>query len=170
MSNYLLDADKLRGLISTLQLAQKLGYSSTSSPVEYLFDASIDILILLSMELKEGKMPIRKTPELKFSERYQDVLGNPKQIRIERKDPLWFDPEVAKYLRKLASLMVVLKRRQSLPTALKSAGLAVGSLLTFSPVKRQKMTINLKEKRTLVVAKQHKQRAYYRRQKEKKRP
>jgi hypothetical protein len=171
-----LDLDKLQGLIETLQLAKKLGFSSMSSPIEYLLEAAIDISLLLSSCMREGKMPLQDNPSLKFSERFQDELGNPKQIRFQKRKPIWWDLEAAEFLRNLASFFVVLKRRRSVPEALKSSGLLVASTqkpqeeipektqkLKRTPPQPSAQLLKTRERRS----KENSRKAYYRRHRKK---
>jgi hypothetical protein len=160
--------DRMKDLLQVLEIANKMGYSSTSSPMEYLLEAGIDICLLIANEFEIGKMPLRKTPELIFSQKSLDPLGNPKQIRIHKKDPVWLDPEVANFFRTLASFFVEIKNRRSLPTALKSAGLAVVSTLQKPSSKTEVRQKTLKQKRADFAAKQQKVRAYHRRLSKKK--
>jgi hypothetical protein len=168
-----LDLDKLGELISILQKAKYYGYSSKSSPVEYLLEAAIDISLLLANSFAEGRESIRVNPEIRFSEKHSDALGNPKQISFAKKKPIWIDPEAAKFLRKLASFFVVLKRRRSLSEALTSSELVVASKSDFrkrNPNPTQKTKVRTLAYKSKLKAKRTSRMAYYRRQRKKEMP
>jgi hypothetical protein len=161
----MLEVETLKSLIETLQMAQKYGFSSTSSPIEPLLEAGTDLMLLLGKLFAQGRAPLRKNPELRFLEKYSDPLGNPKQITLYKRGPAYWDPESAKFLRKIATFLVALKRRQSFSEALKSSELTVVVGSKTSEKKSQKPTLNLKEKRLEF---RKKQQAYYRRQSKRK--
>lgn len=164
-----LDKDRLDFLIRSLTEAKKYGFSSLSSPMEILFESGTDLLLVLAQNLEQGKQALPLNPELKFSEFQQDSLGNPKQIKIQKLNPIYFDPEAAKYLRQIASLLVALKNRQSLPNALKASGLVVERQSTKKAELELSATASLKEKNATLFLKMKKQNAYYRRQRNKER-
>jgi hypothetical protein len=153
-----LERDRLDGLIETLQLAKKFGFSSLSSPIEPLFEAAIDMFILLSTLLKEGSPSLQRNPEIKFLD-VPDALGNPKSVKIHKVLPDFQDQEASEYLMKLASLMVALKRRLSLPKALKASGLAVDR-----PTQTQNNSEKAIQNKSGVPNSKRKNSAYYRRQ------
>ena len=159
-----LDKDRLDFLIRSLTQAKKFGFSSLSSPVEILLEAGTDLLLVLSNNFERGRKSLPLNAEIGFSQDFQDALGNPKQFRIQRKNPVWLDPQIAQYLRKMASFLVAVKNRQSLPKALKASGLAVERLNTNSKKLNLSATVNLKQKRADFRLKQSKIRSYYRRQ------
>jgi hypothetical protein len=85
---------------------------SATSPVEPAIEIAIDILLRLSLLLKEDFRAIATpNPDLLFSERWQDVLGNPKQLKRVVKVPI-LGPDIvsASLLKSMAEYLVTLKR------------------------------------------------------------
>jgi hypothetical protein len=106
-----LDVDHIKELISLLQSALQGGFlTSTSSPVEILLESITDISLMLSTMFTEGTKGQKSNEGLKFSERYSDPLGNPKQLKIPFETRIFWDPETALFFKELASMMVHLKR------------------------------------------------------------
>jgi hypothetical protein len=161
-----LDKDRIEFLIDTLIQAKNLGFSSLSSPMELLFEAAVDLCLLLSTHLKEGKKAIYTLPEISFSRDKVDALGNPLQISVSTLKPEWRDQEASEYIKKLASLFVLLKRRHSLPDSLKESGLA-----DVRPTQQEKPVMVLNTERAQQKKKKMAERrrsSYHRRQRNKK--
>lgn len=162
----MLDKDQLDKVIRILTLAKQFGFESKSSPISLLFDSGADILLLLANKLEVGTKARRNNPGIKFLENAQDVLGNPKQVKFLKREPAYFDPESAKYLRQIAVLLVELKNRRSLLDAKKASKLVVGRPST-KPTRRKSSDDQKKRKKKAVH--RTKVNAYYRRRTSKKR-
>lgn len=139
-----LDRNSLESLIEALSKAKKYGFESLSSPVEVLLEAEIDLLLLLSKFLKEGKESLHENPELRFSRDFVDSLGNPKQIRIHNVKPIWFDPETADFLKQLASFFVAIKSRLSFGEAVTASALKVVRPISAQKELKRPQRINKK--------------------------
>jgi len=107
-----LDKDRLDELIKALQSAQQMGFSSLSSPVDALLETGIDLFLILSSLFTEGAQERIKNPEIKFSRTQVDSLNNPKQIRLRKTQKEFWDPQLSKMFRKLASFLVLVKNRK----------------------------------------------------------
>jgi hypothetical protein len=107
--------DNTMELIRTVKSAYKSGLNINfvpTSPVDPLLDILIDLLMKASMVLREDfKAIVTPNPELTFSERMQDVLGNPLQKRISPK-PLIVGPDFfsSYLLRQIAEYLILLKK------------------------------------------------------------
>jgi hypothetical protein len=107
-----LDKDRLDDLIKVLSSAKTLGFESLSSPVDVLLEAGIDVMLLLKNSFKEGSRGRQNNPSLKFSEKEQDALGNPKQIRIKKPPNVFWSPQLAEIFDKLATFLALIKRNE----------------------------------------------------------
>lgn len=104
-----LDRNKMKILIESLQLADKVGFESLSSPVVPLLEAGTDVCLLLASAYDAGaKLQHRTNPEIRFLDS-SDSLGNPKQITLWKKDQFVWAPQLSSFFRKLASLFVWIK-------------------------------------------------------------
>ena len=113
-----LDKDRLKDLIKFLQLADKVGFSSLSSPTELLLEIQIDLALLLDNLLREGQQSQRTNKSVRFSEIDRDALGNPKQISFfEKKRYLIWSPEAADFYKSVALFSATLKRENSFEKA-----------------------------------------------------
>lgn len=155
-----LDKDRLQDLIEYLQLASKTGFSSLSSPIEFLLETATDLCLIISSQLKEGMMTRQNNPEIKFSEFQSDDLGNPKQISIRKTSKFIWDPETASFVKKLASFFVLIKKGKILHDSLIESG--VSSSLSLRKEQEQKEKKHKKSS-------SQKNSAYYRRQRNKRR-
>lgn len=106
-----LDEEGLKSLIEALQAARHFGFASSSSPVEYLLEAGVDLLLTLSSLFKDGRPARRVNPELQFSDKEVDSLNNPKQIRLVKKQPIWQDELLAEKFKQVASFLIQVKQR-----------------------------------------------------------
>jgi hypothetical protein len=118
MNLNILDQAQLEELIAILIEAKNIGFSARSSPIEPLLELMIDLSLKLKnlFEFGETKWTGKKNPVIKFSEKFVDSLGNPKQIT------LWFakeraqSPQLAQYFGKLAEEILLIKQRHEIPT------------------------------------------------------
>lgn len=86
---------------------------SELSPIEPLIEIAIDLLISLSIALREDfKGIVTPNPSLEFSERWSDPLGNPLQIKRFPRHPFILGPDKnsAMYCRRVAEYLVLLRR------------------------------------------------------------
>lgn len=98
-----------------LKLAQNsaISFRLYTSPLEPLIEITIDLLIKLSFALKMEGIRAFPTPnpELTFTEREQDALGNPKQYRNIKLPPIIGpQPFSSEVMRMTAQYLVSLKR------------------------------------------------------------
>jgi hypothetical protein len=110
-----LDENRLKTLIENLQLAQKMGFSSSSSPIEYLLEAAIDLNLQIGSLLSEGTAGQILNQDLKFLDLEKpDALGNSKSIKIGPKKSLgYFAPQIGKFLSKYqTSFFVLIKQKK----------------------------------------------------------
>jgi hypothetical protein len=152
-----LDKDRLKGLIQTLQFASKTGFSSLSSPIEFLLEAAIDLSLLLSSQFQEGKLDRISNKEVRFLDNQQDSLGNPKQISFRKKRKMYWDPEASKFLRKLSLFFVHLKNHNPFSRAY----MALEEEKILPPTRRSSEQKTQKKKKQQTLKKNA---AYYRRQ------
>ena len=103
--------DTLKELIRVLQIADKhsFGLSSLSSPIDLLIDVIVDLILIMRQHLIDGAAFRKNNPGIKFLDRFQDVLGNPKQISFRKKERLLWDPEAKEWILALASTLVQVK-------------------------------------------------------------
>jgi len=105
----------LEDVTNLLKLAEstaiKLG--ATFSPIEPLIEVAIDVIISLSIALREDFKGISTpNPSLEFSERFSDPLGNPLQIKRFPRRPIILGPDKLSsiYLKRVAEFLVLLRR------------------------------------------------------------
>lgn len=84
------------------------------SPVEILLDALIDILLIIWRYYQFGTQGLKKNQGLGFSDKFQDVLGNPKQFRINFPREYFWDPQAQEIFLSLASTFVKIKNKESI--------------------------------------------------------
>jgi hypothetical protein len=108
MSNTL-DKVAIDELIELLKTARTLGFEALSSPVDVQLEAAIDVMLLLRASFKDGNKYRLNNPGLKFSETEQDSLGNPKQIKIQTRSKVVWDPDLAEIFNKIATFLVLVK-------------------------------------------------------------
>jgi hypothetical protein len=106
-----LDEKKLDSLLEAVKLAKQFGFNSSSSPVEFLLEAGIDLMLLLAKHLKVPSKGIKQNPIILFKDDEQDSLGNPKQITINKRSKSISDPSAADICKKLASWFVMIKNQ-----------------------------------------------------------
>jgi len=109
--------DLQRLLKEAIQYGYEVSYKEDSlfgfSPIQILLDSLIDILIITGKMFDLGAQGPMKNPGLMFSEREQDVLGNPKQIRINFPRDYYWDPKAQEIFLQLAAAFVEIKGRKS---------------------------------------------------------
>lgn len=140
----------LENFLSLIRQAINYGYdvsfdessSIDFSPVEVLLDALIDILLITWRYYQFGSQGLRKNQGLGFSERYQDVLGNPKQFRINFPRTYFWDPNAQEIFLKLASTFVKVKNKESI----RDAFMAFSEDLNLSPPGQAKKSALKKQK------------------------
>lgn len=159
----LLEVDKVRELIKFLETCLQTGFElSTSSPIDILLDALIDLSLLLKISYKEGGKERKKTPGLKFSERFQDPLGNPRQTKIHFESQIAWDPQAAEFFAALGSLGVRLKNGDSFKGAFMALIKGFPEFLT-TPPKKSSEPEEIQKDRTKPGMKQTRRKYYYRR-------
>jgi len=116
-SNPLTDVEKFQQM---LKEAIQYGYdviidtSFDFSPVDIVLDCAIDIILLLRRMFTDGAQSQNKNFGLGFSEKYQDVLGNPKQFRITTPSTYYWDPKAQEYFYALAQTLVEIKNQKDI--------------------------------------------------------
>lgn len=113
------EEDRLEFLIKTLQRGLKYGFKTPSSPILPLLEVLIDLCLHLKYQFDEVQVTWEghKNPGLRFLEDEQDVLGNPKQIKVHYPSKLaWINPELGDYFADLASEVAYIASKQRLPT------------------------------------------------------
>lgn len=115
-----LDKSSLEERLKLLRLALKFGFESDlSSPMELMLDTTTDLLLLIATSFEEGKLDQRKNKVFVPNKRdVSDALGNRRIISKTPQRNLYFDPEAAKFLKKLAGVLIGLKNRLPLDKAL----------------------------------------------------
>jgi hypothetical protein len=88
--------------------------SFLSSPVDILLDSVIDILLIIGKLFIEGSTSSKPNQGLGFSDKYQDVLGNPKQFKISYPAKYYWDPQAEEIFFRLAEAFVRIKRQENL--------------------------------------------------------
>lgn len=159
-----LDKDRLKELISTLQLASKAGFSSLSSPIEVLLEVAIDLSLLLSNQYSVGKKERISNKEIRFLDDKSDALGNPLQISFRKKRREYWDPQTAKFLKQLASFFVQLKVFSNFREAYMASGIG-RNFSNKTPINPSEQ--NKKARKRASKIRQNKNRAFYRRQRNK---
>lgn len=107
-----LDRDRLRELISTLELAHQMGFSSPSSSIDFLFEALSDGMLLLKSVYLEGKRALSNREPRFLDAEKPNALGNSKSIRLPRRKSeylLFADPFAEELFYSLASLLRSIK-------------------------------------------------------------
>jgi hypothetical protein len=111
-----LDWEALKSLIESLQMAQKMGFSSQSSPIDVLLEAAIDLTLLLGSALQDADHAFGRSrnPDIKFLDLAKpDALGNSKSIKIPFGKFDYWDPELGVFVKtQLASFFVLLRNRK----------------------------------------------------------
>ena len=113
--------DKVTEFVALLKEAVKYGFEISFdensyfdfSPVDILLDSMIDILLIMRKLFDLGSTGPRKNQGIGFSDRFQDVLGNPKQFRINFARDYFWDPEAYEFLMQLASVFISVKRHKT---------------------------------------------------------
>lgn len=129
--------DQVQEFVHLLNEAVKYGYDISFdekswfsfSPVDILLDSLIDILLVMRKLFDFGSQGPKKNIGLGFSDKYQDVLGNPKQFRISHPRDYYWDPNASEYLMQLASTFVLIKNKDTF----KNAFMAFFEALSFKP-------------------------------------
>lgn len=144
-------------------MAQKFGFTSNSSPIDFLLEAFIDLSLLIGTLLGEGSSGRKKNPGLKFLD-MSDELGNPKSIRVGYPSKKYWDPISSEIFKSLASFGVLIKRLQPGKTSFMEVFAGLSFVLPPKPLtakeinqSRRKEQIRLRKARS----------AYFRRQRNK---
>jgi hypothetical protein len=160
----MLDADKIRDLIKILESGLRVGLEfSASSPIDILLEAAIDLSLLLKDTYKEGGKFLKKTPGLKFSERFQDPLGNPKQLRVSFETQVGWDIQASEFFEALASLCVRLKNGDSFKGAFMALMEKFPELRTTLPERKSSEKSKVQKISTKSSSKGVRRKYYYRR-------
>lgn len=156
-----LEEDNLKSLLETLKMAQKVGFSSSSSPIGWFLEVGTDICLRLSILFKRGVAEARKNPEIKFNYRVSDSLGNPKSFKIFEDPKIYWDPKLSEIFKELASFFILVKRAD--PKALDLISKLQGTQITTSEENQEQD----KETRIQIDIAKVANVAYHRRQKKK---
>jgi hypothetical protein len=140
--SFTLDRDRLTFIISLLEKAKRFGFSSRSSPIDILLETFVDLCLLLRDSFKEGAPERAKNVGLKFLETQQDVLGNPKQIKVFTPSKWYWSPEASKIFESLASFGVLVKKQKPIKDSFMES--FKGSSLITPPVQKPKQTTKQK--------------------------
>lgn len=101
--HFVLDESRLDQMIEALKLAKFAGFRSSSSPVNVLLNAAIDICIRISNSYKDGVPKFERTnPTIKIDRVKLDPLGNPLSVNINRYREEAWSPEIALFTKQLA--------------------------------------------------------------------
>jgi hypothetical protein len=87
-------------------------FALSFSPMDILLDCTIDIILLMRKMFDFGASAQRNTAGIGFSDRYQDVLGNPKQFKITTPSKYYWDPKAADIFMQLAQTFIEIKRQK----------------------------------------------------------
>jgi hypothetical protein len=159
----LTDFEQMKELLNILQKAVQYGFSTKSSPIDILLEALTDLSLILKRLFFEGSKGQRKNLGLKFSSRYSDELGNPKQFKVFSPSKLYWDPWTSKFFKSLASFSVLVKQgKNGKDSFMESFGdflLTLHPKADYSSVKEPQKTKKDLRKRSIQAT-----RAYYRRQ------
>jgi hypothetical protein len=82
------------------------------SPFEVMIDSAIDIFLIIRKYLSQGIRSQRPNQGLGFSNSQQDVLGNPKQFRINYPSKYYWDPQAEKFFFRLAEAFIRIKNQE----------------------------------------------------------
>jgi len=111
-----LDKDRLQQLIEQLQLAQRMGFSSSSSPTRVLLEIAIDALLQLSEAFQRPELAgERLNQDLKFLDLDKpNALGNSKSVTVGPKNANSYYSELASRVLKLDLIpfLILLKRQK----------------------------------------------------------
>jgi hypothetical protein len=112
-----LDQDQLTEIIDLLTEAKRIGFSSRSSSIQPLLELMVDLSLKLKEMFKEPKIfwEPRKNQGLRFSQRYSDPLGNPKQIRINFPGEWAYSDELSEYFEELTLKIIFIKTYHRIP-------------------------------------------------------
>jgi hypothetical protein len=158
-----LEEDRLKELIVSLQLAHKMGFSSSSSAIVPLLEAAIDCSLLISSLLKEGSTGPNLNPEVKFLYNEKpDALGNTRSIKIFPEKKFYWNPRAEKILTQFTSFLILVKNQAPIPDRFMRL---VDDVFPDKPTKVGSKIKNTKKKQKSL---KHKNSAYYRRQRQKK--
>lgn len=107
--------ESMQAALAILEIAQasSIKLKATTSPLEPLLEVGVDLLVLLSNILREDfRGIVTPNPELIFSERWLDPLGNPLQIRKfpKRSRILGPDKYSSRLCMKFAKYLIYLKK------------------------------------------------------------
>lgn len=104
-------------LIEKLKSSIQYGFTTGFSPIDVLLEAGIDLLLLINNILREAleqaELPRgrRINPGLIFSNREQDVLGNPKMIKIFFESKYFIpSPEIVDDFNVMIQYLIALKQ------------------------------------------------------------
>lgn len=107
----------LNEFLQIMKEAQKYGYEISdessyfgSSPIEVLLESMVDILLLLKDYFRLGVLGKKRNTGLRFSQRYSDPLGNPKQIKISYPQDFFFDPDAEEFFTALALCFIAIRK------------------------------------------------------------
>jgi hypothetical protein len=102
--------EKLHIALDAMQVALRQGYSFSSSPIDLLLELTTDLALLLSQAYREGRKERQVNPEVRFNYGKSDALGNPLSYKVFKTKKVVKDPEIAKFFKQLARLLVCLKK------------------------------------------------------------
>lgn len=154
----MLDLSRIIDTLSVLKTALSRGYSVQSSPVDLLLESILDLALILKREFFEGSFARKLNPSLRFSKRYQDPLGNPKQIKFQKSSKFYQDDQAADFFEGLALVIKLIKEQKPVKAAF-MAGFRDLFLSLDIKIKRLEQISNEEEK-----LRRQKSKFFYRRQ------
>lgn len=163
-----LDFEALSSLIESLRMARQTGFSSSSSPIVPLLEASIDITLSLRNAIKDIQFIADRTRFLNkdpiFLKGQYDFVGNTKTISVSNLEDIKLDFESGWLFNNLASLYIELKR--GVP-ADKAVMAFIGWCAPFLPPTHEAFNAQVKEERPARTGRKQSKRkarnAYFRR-------
>lgn len=106
--------EDLKSIRKAIDMAIQAGFSSNSSPIDFLFEASIDILLSLANQLQIGGQT-RKENKRIIPTNKVDELANQKILSLPGKRTYYYDPPAAEYLKKVIQNLIAIKRQSFSP-------------------------------------------------------
>lgn len=111
--------ERLQSFQQMLREAIDYGYDTEllsfgSLPIDVLLDAAVDIFLLIGKFLTEGRSSSKKNQGIRFSDKHQDVLGNPKQMKINYPSTYYWDPKAEEVFLQLARALIKVKNHKNI--------------------------------------------------------
>lgn len=108
-----LDLESIENLIFSLEKLKEFGFSSGSSPIVPLIEASVDLVLSLSFQFRNGAREHRSlNPGIK-EENFADSLGNSKMTKINFWSRRRASVEIANDLEEIAEWLILIKSKDT---------------------------------------------------------